>query len=109
MDHHCPWLATCIGLRNHKAFLLFLIYTTILCFYGFAVSFGWVWTEIIDGDGSNAEALDGLLPVMFLMLTVVGGILGIVVGAFTGWHIWLASKGQTTIECLEKTRYLSPP
>ncbi|KAF4636453.1 hypothetical protein G7Y89_g1640 [Cudoniella acicularis] len=27
---------------------------------------------------------------------------------FTGWHILLASRGQTTIECLEKTRYLSP-
>ncbi|KFZ15488.1 hypothetical protein V501_02682 [Pseudogymnoascus sp. VKM F-4519 (FW-2642)] len=36
------------------------------------------------------------------------GMIGLVLAFFTGWHIMLASRGQTTIECLEKTRYLSP-
>lgn len=48
------------------------------------------------------------MPVNYIMLAVISGIIGLVVGAFTGWHILLASRGQTTIECLEKTRYLSP-
>lgn len=104
MDHHCPWLATCVGLRNYKAFLLFLLYTSLFCWTCFGVSAWWVWEEF----NERAEGLQGMLVVNTILLSVLAGVIGLVLSGFTAWHVYLVVSGQTTIESLEKTRYLSP-
>jgi palmitoyltransferase ZDHHC9/14/18 len=34
MDHHCPWLGTCIGRQNYKYFKLFIINLTLALCWG---------------------------------------------------------------------------
>jgi hypothetical protein len=29
MDHHCPWIANCVGFGNHKFFMQLLLYATL--------------------------------------------------------------------------------
>jgi hypothetical protein len=49
-----------------------------------------------------------MMPVNYILLSVLSGIIGLVISGFTAWHIHLTATGSTTIESLEKTRYLSP-
>ena len=77
---------------------------TVFCWLCFGVSAAWLWSELFNSSGEE----QGLLAVNIVLLCVLAGILGLVLTGFTGWHLSLACRGQTTIECLEKTRYLSP-
>ena len=49
------------------------------------------------------------MPINYIMLAIMAGVIGLALTAFTAWHYSLALAGQTHIECLEgSTRYLSP-
>ncbi|EPX74480.1 palmitoyltransferase [Schizosaccharomyces octosporus yFS286] len=38
-DHHCPWISNCVGMKNHKSFLIYTLLLVILipvyCYLGF--------------------------------------------------------------------------
>lgn len=47
MDHHCPWINNCVGERNQKYFIQFLVYVGILSAYAIIlIVISWV-TECV--------------------------------------------------------------
>lgn len=44
MDHHCPWINNCVGERNQKFFLQFLVYVALMAIYSVSLVVGsWVY------------------------------------------------------------------
>ncbi|CAN6663768.1 palmitoyltransferase Pfa3p [Trichomonascus vanleenenianus] len=102
MDHHCPWFSTCIGFRNHKFFIMFLYYVSLLCSVCFVGSMGLVYTFFRNGQQANEY-----LELSWVLLATISGVFGLAVGAFSGYSLYLVLTNQTTLEAMESVRYKS--
>ncbi|KQJ84045.1 hypothetical protein BRADI_5g18331v3 [Brachypodium distachyon] len=99
-DHHCAWLGTCIGKRNHCRFWWYVLEQAILATWTVALYIQFLHVDINE---SWLKGLTGLILLVALsLITIVLLILLIL-------HTYLALTNQTTYEIARKKRisYLS--
>ena len=46
MDHHCPWINSCVGHDNHASFTRFVFYVPFGCFHGAFMNCNFIYRMI---------------------------------------------------------------
>lgn len=96
MDHHCPWVANCIGFFNYKYFLNMIMYASLSCIMIVTTAYP------VLGAVLSREGIEYKLAYFIVTAYVLACVFGFIITGFFCFHLWLISNQYTTIEFCEK-------
>ncbi len=102
-DHHCPWVSNCVGKRNYRYFVMFVISTAVHAIVVFA---GALYTIIEaseqplnDYSGSEKGLIRAISENAFASgILVYTFLIGCCLGSFSCYHLQLIFSDTTTNE-----------
>ena len=99
MDHHCPWVANCIGFYNHKFFMNMLLHCSIT-----ANLIAFTSYPVIKRTVTHPTSFDYKVSFFIMTAYIWACVVAAGITLFFLFHIYLISCGYTTIEYCEKRR-----
>jgi len=106
MDHHCPFIGNCVGLKNQRHFILFLSFLTVGDLYATYLSYlpfrDCVW-KVRFYDVAPDRLLCSIVG-DFKYIVVCTLLLLIPLGFLLFWQVFVVYTNVTTLEALKKMR-----
>lgn len=106
-DHHCPYMACCVGYYNHRYFIMFTMYVFIAMLYAFYYNVYFLAQFITWNHGLVLAKF--MLPLvslvvdfgnesLYILMVLVNIIIATLTGFLTCYHFYNILNGRTTPE-----------
>ncbi len=117
MDHHCPWIANCVGEKNEREFIYFLLGSTLGTLFIFLLTIKYFVSDFINGNSSqynyNNNFYETIKEIFFSIkfgTCILSFVLGLFLILLTSNYIMNNVKYDiTTIEMLIFRNYKDCP
>ncbi|KAF9126733.1 Palmitoyltransferase zdhhc15 [Mortierella sp. 14UC] len=114
MDHHCPWVNSCIGYNNLKFFYLFIMYASFLAIWAICTTIPILITAYYRCEQDSLLAWiqpyslsppsDCVFDVQWAVMTLLSFFLALFIMPLTVAHTIYILNNRTTIESLQDAR-----
>jgi palmitoyltransferase ZDHHC9/14/18 len=93
MDHHCPFISTCVGRRNYPWFFAFICSLWVNSLFVLALTVADLKRRSPDSFREKMKKVPLSIPI-----TLIGSVVLILIGLLIGFHFKMKARNETTFE-----------